>query len=89
MLYRCRCCNALSNSAELPSFPEIASETASGRCGVLRGWLRDNVHRHGVDALIERASGALLRIDAYRDYLHAKFGDLHRVDRSSAPATAE
>jgi carboxypeptidase Taq len=78
---------AAANSAS----PEIATETASGRFGTLRDWLRDNVHRHGrkleVDPLIERATGAPLRIDAYRDYLHAKFGDLYSIDRWQVPVS--
>ena len=49
------------------------------------------MHRHGrkleVDPLIERATGAPLRIDAYRDYLHAKFGDLYSIDRWQVPVS--
>jgi carboxypeptidase Taq len=93
-------CYALGNvlSAQLfaaanRAFPEIGSETASGRFGTLRAWLGNNVHRHGrkldVDALIERASGKPLSIDAYRDYLQAKFGDLYSIDRWTAPGTDE
>jgi carboxypeptidase Taq len=93
-------CYALGNllSAQLfeaasGASPEIAIETGSGRFGTLRRWLGDNVHRHGrkheVDSLIERACGAPLSIDAYRNYLYAKFGELYSIDSWSGPGSAE
>lgn len=68
--------------------PEIPAGIERGEFGPLRGWLRENVHRHGSkydpDELISRVTGRPLDTDPYLRYLHAKFdglyglGDSHR-----------
>jgi len=91
-------CYALGNilSAQLfaaanAARSEIAEELAAGQFGSLRGWLLDNVHRYGrkleADTLIERATGAPLRLDAYRAYLQRKFCDLYALDVGSPAST--
>ena len=61
--------------------PEIPKEIGRGEFGALRGWLRENVHRHGrrydPDELVERATGRPPDTRSYLDYLAAKFGDLY------------
>src|SRR5215208_6145151 len=46
---------------ELKAHPEIPQEMGDGEFGTLRGWLWENIHRHGSrydpDELIERATG--------------------------------
>lgn len=59
-----------------PAAPAIRS----GDCAPLRGWLRENVHRHGkrykTNDLIERATGAPLTPKPFLAYANAKYGEL-------------
>jgi carboxypeptidase Taq len=52
-----------------------------GKFGTLRGWLWENIHRHGSrydpDELIERATGRPLETAPYLHYLKNKFGELY------------
>jgi hypothetical protein len=62
-------------------------EIASGEFGTLHTWLRDNLYRHGsmfvpID-LVERATGAVLHMRPYFDYLHEKYGALYRLPPGS------
>jgi carboxypeptidase Taq len=61
--------------------PEIPEEIGRGEFGALRGWLRENVHRHGSkydpEDLIERATGRPLETAPYLRYLKGKFGELY------------
>ena len=61
--------------------PEISEEIGRGEFGALRGWLRENVHRHGSkydpEDLIERATGRPLQTAPYLRYLKVKFGELY------------
>ncbi len=61
--------------------PEIPGEIGRGEFGALRGWLRENVHRHGSrydpDELVERATGRPPDTAPYLSYLKAKFGELY------------
>jgi len=67
--------------AAVEAHPHIPEEIGRGEFGTLRGWLRENVHRHGSrydpDELIERATGRPPDATPYLSYLKAKFGDLY------------
>ena len=69
--------------AAVAAHPEIPADMARGEFGALRGWLRENVHRHGrrydPDELVERATGRPPDAAPYLGYLMAKFGDLYGV----------
>jgi carboxypeptidase Taq len=61
--------------------PEITEEIHRGQFGTLRGWLRENIHRHGSryepDELVERVTGRPLDAEPYLRYLRKKFGELY------------
>ncbi|BBL78552.1 carboxypeptidase M32 [Rubrobacter xylanophilus] len=61
--------------------PEIPDEIRHGDFGPLRGWLTENVYRHGrryePEELVERASGRPLEAAPYLRYLREKFGALY------------
>ncbi len=52
-----------------------------GEFATLRGWLRENIHRHSgryyPDELIERVTGRPLDTAPYLRYLQGKFGELY------------
>src|SRR5205823_4937545 len=70
-------------AAALKAHPEILHEIAKGEFGTLHTWLRDNLYRHGSkfapNDLVERATGAAMQMRPYLDYLHEKYGALHRL----------
>jgi len=61
--------------------PEVPGEMVRGEFGALRGWLGENVHRHGSrydpDELVERATGRQPDAVPYLSYLEGKFGELY------------
>ena len=67
--------------AALRAHPEIPEEIREGRFETLRGWLTENVYRHGrrydPDELGERATGRPLDAAPYLGYLEEKFGALY------------
>jgi len=68
--------------------PGIPDEMGQGEFGQLRGWLRENVHRHGskftASEIIERATGGPLSIEPYMRYLWGKYGPLYGVREPEA-----
>jgi carboxypeptidase Taq len=70
-------------AAALKAYPDIPREIAGGEFGTLRGWLRDNLYRHGnkfaPNDLVERATGTAMQIKPYLDYLREKYGALYRL----------
>ena len=56
---------------------------ANGEFGTLHTWLRDNVYRHGSkfapNDLLKRATGAVMHMRPYLDYLREKYGGLYRL----------
>ena len=70
-------------AAALKAHPHILHEIAKGEFGALHTWLRDNLYRHGSkfapNDLVERATGALMQMRPYLDYLHEKYGALYRL----------
>jgi carboxypeptidase Taq len=63
--------------------PAIPDEIAKGQFGTLHRWLREQLYRHGrkftPDVLVERVTGAPLRIEPYLAYLRTKYGELYRL----------
>lgn len=73
--------------AALAAYRQIPREIAKGKFGVLHGWLRENVYRHGAkftpDELVMRATASPMRIDPYIAYLRGKYGELYRLPPAS------
>ena len=74
-------------AAALRAHPGILHEIAKGEFGALHTWLCDNLYRHGSkfvpNDLVERATGAVMQMGPYLDYLHEKYGALYRLSRGS------
>jgi carboxypeptidase Taq len=64
----------------LPGFDELV---AQGSFGAIRGWLREQIHRHGrrylPAELCERVTGAPLSSAAFLDYLQAKLTKVYAL----------
>ncbi len=75
--------SALFHAAAVQAHPGIPGEIAQGQFGTLLGWLQQNIYRHGskftAAELVERVTGAPLRIEPYIGYLRAKYGELYRL----------
>jgi carboxypeptidase Taq len=73
-------------AAAIKAHPNISSEIANGQFGELRGWLTDNIYRHGrtltPDGLVTRATGSPMTIAPYLAYLRTKYGELYRLPQS-------
>jgi carboxypeptidase Taq len=69
-------------AAAVKAHPEIPGEIEAGEFGILHGWLKDNLYRHGrkylPDELIERTVGAL-SVQPYLAYLRAKYGEIYAL----------
>jgi carboxypeptidase Taq len=61
--------------------PEIPEDLANGRFESLRGWLTENVYRHGrkfePNELVQRAAGEPMQSRSYMRYLNEKFGGIY------------
>jgi carboxypeptidase Taq len=72
--------------AALGARPEIAGEIARGDFAALRGWLTENVYRHGrkltTADVLQLATGSPLRTEPYLAYLRQKYGALYRLTGS-------
>ena len=70
-------------AAALKAHADIPREMANGEFGTLHTWLRDNVYRHGSkfapNDLLKRATGAVMHMRPYLDYLREKYGGLYRL----------
>jgi carboxypeptidase Taq len=68
--------------AALRVHSDIPVEIERGEFGRLRGWLTDNIYRHGrkftAADLILRATGKPPSVDSYVSYLRRKYGELCR-----------
>jgi carboxypeptidase Taq len=75
-------------AAAIAADPTIPAAIGSGNFAPLHAWLAEHVYRHGAkfapDALIERATGAPLRIAPYIAYLAGKYAPLYGLERSLA-----
>ncbi len=70
-------------AAALKAHPEIPGDIARGEFGTLHGWLRENVYQHGSkfapNELVKRATGSVMSMKPYLDYLREKYGELYRL----------
>jgi carboxypeptidase Taq len=66
--------------------PHISGEIASGHFDTLRGWLTENIYRHGRTLtpakIVTRATGNPMATAPYLAYLRGKYGDLYRLPQS-------
>jgi carboxypeptidase Taq len=67
----------------LKAHPEIPDQIARGEFDTLRGWLTDNIYRHGrkytADELTRRLTGEGIQSRDYIAYLRAKFSDVYEL----------
>ena len=70
-------------AAAVKAHPDIPREIASGKFATLRGWLTDNIYRHGrkhtPDEIVEQATGSPMRMEPYLAYLRGKYGELYQL----------
>ena len=63
--------------------PDLRANIEKGKFGVLLGWLRDNVHRHGAKyepmELLTLVTGSGLSAQPYLRYLRGKFRELYNL----------
>jgi carboxypeptidase Taq len=68
-------------AAALRAHPQIPDEIARGQFATLRGWLTENLYRHGRkyagDEIVRRATGEAMTTKPYVAYLAAKYSDLY------------
>lgn len=68
-------------AAAQSAHPEIPNHIRTGSFDTLRGWLTENIYRHGMkftaSELVERATGGPLIIEPYMAYLTGKYGELY------------
>jgi carboxypeptidase Taq len=54
-----------------------------GNLGGLKGWLTENLYRHGrkftAPELVQRVTGGPLSIDPYMAYLKGKYGEIYSL----------
>jgi len=54
-----------------------------GKFTTLHAWLRENIYQHGCKytaaELVQRVTGAPLRIEPYIQYLKCKYGELYSL----------
>jgi carboxypeptidase Taq len=69
--------------AALKAHPTITDEMKQGKFSTLHVWLRENIYRHGskftASEIVQRATGSLLMIEPYINYLKIKYGALYRL----------
>lgn len=63
--------------------PSIPDDIEAGRFDALRGWLTENLYRHGSavtpEEAVVRATGSEIRTGPYLAYLRQKFGELYEL----------
>ena len=71
-------------NAALAAQPGIPDEIGRGEFGTLRGWLTDNIYRHGskytADELLQRIAGGALDVNPLLDYLTTKYSALYQLN---------
>jgi carboxypeptidase Taq len=71
------------------SRPGIVPEMEKGEFGSLRGWLTENIYRHGArltpTELVSRATGAPMQIEPYIRYLTRKYGEIYDLRSYTRP----
>lgn len=63
--------------------PDLDARLRMGDLRPLREWLREKIHRHGMrwraGELVQRVTGATLRVEPFLEYVRSKFGALYGV----------
>jgi carboxypeptidase Taq len=76
--------------AALRAHPEIPHEIGEGRFKTLKGWLGQNLYRHGrkfkADEIVRRATGEPMTIRPYMNYLGRKYGELYGLPQTQSTA---
>lgn len=71
--------SALFYQQALQSHPEIPDEVSKGQFGTLQTWLKEALYQHGrkftADELVQRVTGAPMKIEPYIAYLQTKYGE--------------
>ena len=74
--------NAMMMESAREALPDLPSEIEVGEFAPLLGWLRENVHRHGMryssPDLIRRITGKELSVEPFVKYVRRKFLDNKR-----------
>jgi len=77
-LFSAACFNAATSA-----HPAIPTEIAAGQFGTLRGWLTENIYRHGskytAPEIIQRVTGGELSPAPLLNYLHSKYGAIYNL----------
>jgi carboxypeptidase Taq len=75
--------SALFYNAALQAHPGISEEIRQGKFDTLHDWLIENIYRHGskftAGELVERITGAPIRIEPYIQYLKGKYSELYQL----------
>jgi carboxypeptidase Taq len=70
-------------AAAVKVHPDIPREIERGTFSTLHGWLVDNIYQHGrkyrPDDLVQRATGAPMRMEPYLAYLRGKYRELYEL----------
>lgn len=70
-------------AAALQEHPDIPAQMAVGEFGTLRGWLSDNVWRHGgkltAEEVVKEATGSPIAVEPFVCYLRSKYGELYGI----------
>ena len=70
-------------AAALREHPDVPAEMAAGEFGALRGWLSNNVWRHGgkltAEEVVEEATGSPIAVEPFVGYLRSKYGELYGI----------
>ncbi|MEI8094261.1 MAG: carboxypeptidase M32 [Spirochaetales bacterium] len=70
-------------NAAVKAQPGIPAQLKTGEFAGLKGWLGDNLYRHGrkftAAELVQRATGAPMTIGPYISYLKTKYGELYKL----------
>jgi carboxypeptidase Taq len=64
--------------------PDLEAQVGAGELGGLRGWLRENVHRHGgkfaAEELLDRVVGEPIAVAPFVTYLKRKLGEVYGLE---------
>ncbi len=70
-------------AAAVRAHPAIPEDVKRGEFGVLHGWLKENIYRHGAkftaSELVPRVTGGPLSLAPYLDYLWGKYQPLYAL----------
>ena len=72
----------------LRALPDLPEQVELGDFGSLRGWLAENLHRHGrkftPGETLERAAGGPIDAEPYLRYVKGKLGEIYELDGAAS-----